>query len=219
MSKFLSVILGILAGAMGYHLYLKEGYSGPRIAQYPVEKLIISRWSPRAFTGDILSAKQLMSVFEAARWAPSAFNVQPWRFIFALKGTDSWSMILATLFPSNQSWAKDASALIVALSLLKYEGKDFETHSFDTGSAVQNMALQAQAMGLAMHAMGGFDKEALRKVLAVPDEFAIEAVYAIGKQAPKDKLPKAMQKNEIPSGRKDLSELVYENSFGEEVQI
>lgn len=219
MSKFLSVILGVLAGALGYHLYIKEGYSGPRIAEYPVEKMVISRWSPRSFTGDILSQKQLMSVFEAARWAPSAYNVQPWRFVFALKDTDGWKAIFNTLFPGNQIWAKDASAFIVALSLLSHEGKDFETHSLDVGAATQNMALQAQAMGLAMHAMGGFEKAALRKALLVPDEYAIEAVYAIGKQAPKDKLPLALQKNEMPSDRKPLSELVYENSFGQKVQV
>lgn len=219
MSKILSILLGILVGAIGYHLYIKEGYSGPRIAEYPVEKSIISRWSPRSFTGDILSSKQLMSLFEAARWAPSSYNVQPWRFVFGLKDTPGWKNIFDTLVPANQAWAKDAGALIVAISAFKHEGNDFPSHSLDLGSSVQNMALQAQAMGLATHAMAGFDKIALRKVLRVPDEFAIEAVYAVGKQAPKDKLPLQMQEHEIPSNRKSISEFVYEDVFGQEAHL
>lgn len=214
MSKIIYLVIGLLGGAVGYHLMSKEAYNGPRKAEYPVEKIFISRWSPRAFTGDVVSKKQLMSLFEAARWAPSSYNLQPWRFIFALKDTPGWQKIFNTLVPFNQSWAKDAGALIAVLSQLAPNGQEMPSHSFDTGAATENLALQADAMGLAAHAMAGFDKKAAKEALSIPDGYEIEAIMAVGKQAPKDKLPKEFQERELPSDRKKIAELVFEDSFG-----
>lgn len=218
MTKLLYLLLGIGIGAVSYYLYISQPYKGPRQAQYPVEKNIISRWSPRSFTGDTVSKKELMSLFEAARWAPSSNNKQPWRFVFALQDTHGWQRILDTLVSANQAWAIDAGALIVALSKAKENGKEIKTHSLDTGSAVQNLALQAHAMGLATHAMGGFNREALTEAIKVPEDYVIEAVYAVGKQGPKNKLSQPLQDREVPSDRKPFSEFVFEDTFGKSVK-
>jgi len=194
--------------------------SAHRQAQFDIHPVFTQRWSPRAFTGETIDRDTLMSFFEAGRWAPSAFNAQPWRFVFGVQGTDAFGTVLAGLLPMNQVWAQKASALVVVISSTTFTppGKDapapLGTHSFDAGAAWASLALQASLKGWFTHAMAGFNADALRQSLGVPDSFKIEAVVAIGKQADKSQLPEAYQARELPSGREPLVRLVAEGKFG-----
>ncbi len=166
-------------------------------------------------TGEEIADDLLMSLFEAARWAPSSFNNQPWRFVYAKKNSQYWDRLFGLLVDSNKVWAKDASALVVVVSAknFQYNGKPSLTHQFDSGAAWENLALQARSAGLAAHGMQGFDYDRARKELAVPDDYDVMAMIAIGKQAPKEKLPTKLQEREFPSDRKPLSEIVMEGMF------
>jgi nitroreductase len=156
-----------------------------------------------------------MSLFEAARWAPSSYNNQPWRFLYAKRGTPDWPLFLNLLVPFNQTWAGDASVLVVVISTTQFDHnkKPSITHSFDAGAAWASLALQAWLKGYAAHGMQGFDYDKARADLAVPAEFAVEAMIAIGKQGPKEKLPADMQPNETPNSRRPLSETIAAGKF------
>jgi nitroreductase len=154
--------------------------ANPRKADYPVDPRFVERWSPRAFTGEALPLEKLMGLFEAARWAPSAMNAQPWRFAYALRGTPGFDRFLSVLAPGNQVWASRASAL-VALAASRFlvkpgteERVPSASHAFDAGAAWAQLALQAHAWGLATHAMGGFDRDEARKLLEVPDDLDLQ---------------------------------------------
>lgn len=214
----LAFITGVLLSGVAVHSYTgsQKAYKGSRKAQYPVEPLLIKRWSPRAMSGESISLKELMSLFEAARWAPSSYNNQPWRFIYALKGTPQWDKLFELLVPFNKSWVKNAGALVLVLSKNTFDrnNEPSPTHSLDTGAATENMLLQATAMGLVSHGMGGFDYDRARKELAIPDDYTVEALYAFGRPASADVLPEELRSKEVPSDRKDLKELVFEGAFG-----
>lgn len=187
-----------------------------RKAQYPILDLLLNRWSPRAMSGEPLTHDELMTLFEAARWAPSSFNHQPWRFIYAQRGTPEWDVFYALLVPNNQIWAKNAGVLILALShnYFEYNNKYSRTHSLDTGAATENLALQGHALGLVVHGMEGFDYDRARKELAIPEEYTVEAMYAIGKPGPLTVLPAELQKREVPSDRLPMEELIFKGNFG-----
>lgn len=193
--------------------------SAARQAQFDIHPVFTQRWSPRAFTGETIDRDTLMSFFEAARWAPSAFNAQPWRFVYGIQGSEAFGTLLAGLMPMNQVWAQKASALVAVISATQFTppGKDapapLGTHSFDTGAAWASLAIQASLKGWFTHGMAGINGEALRATLGVPAAFKIEAVIAIGKQADKSQLPEAYQARELPSGREPLSKLVAEGQF------
>jgi len=162
--------------------------SNARQAQHPIASPFTARWSPRAFDGQPLSEAQMRSLFEAARWAPSAYNFQPWRFCYALAGTPRFEEFVALLVPANQAWARHAGALVAVLSQstrTDAEGAEqpFPSHAFDTGAAWMSLAMQAYDMGLATHAMGGFDAERARHYLQLPANVAIHAFVAIGQRA------------------------------------
>ncbi len=186
-----------------------------RKATYPIGNIFLQRWSPRAMTGEQLSEQKLLSLFEAARWAPSSYNNQPWRFLYAKRNTKEWDVFFDLMVEFNQSWAKNASALVVVVSkkTFDFNGKPAQTHSFDTGAAWMSLALQATKQGLVTHGMQGFDYDKAKKVLNVPDDYNVEAMLAIGKQGEKDLLPKEMQDKEEPSDRKKLSEIAWEGKF------
>jgi nitroreductase len=186
-----------------------------RKAEHAVEQLLIERWSPRAMSGELISHEELMSLFEAARWAPSSFNNQPWRFIYALKDADFWPIFFNLLTPSNQEWAVNGACLIVALShkYFEHNNKPSRTHSLDTGAATENMALQGHSMGLVVHGMEGFDYERARKELGVPIDFDIEAMYVVGRPGNISELPAHLQAREKPSGRKKISQIAFEGQF------
>ncbi|MDJ0651755.1 MAG: nitroreductase family protein [Simkaniaceae bacterium] len=186
-----------------------------RRPDHPIQSLIVNRWSPRAMSGEKIKDEQLMSLFEAARWAPSAYNAQPWRFIFAKRETKHWKPLFELLIEFNQTWAKDAAVLVLVISRKVFEqnGKPLDTHSFDTGAAWENLALEGSAQGLVIHGMQGFDYEKAKIVCGVPDEFQVEAMIAIGKPGKKKNLPPEIQKRETPSTRKPLKELIMEGKY------
>ncbi len=187
----------------------------PRKPEYSVEPVILNRWSPRSFIPAEMPKQDLMSLFEAARWAPSSFNNQPWRFLYAGRESIHWRLFLDLLAPGNRSWAQDASVLVVVLSNTRFDhnGNPSVTHSFDAGAAWENLALQASAKGYAAHGMEGFDHDKARADLGVPDDFQIEAMIALGRQGPKEQLLADLQEIEAPNARHPIHENIAEGKF------
>jgi len=185
-----------------------------RKSEHDVDGIFIKRWSPRAISKRDFTENDLMSLFEAARWAPSSFNVQPWRFLYAINGDENWSNFFSLLGEFNQMWTKDAGALIVALSKkTNDENKPNVTHSFDTGSAWMSLALQARMKNFIAHGLAGFDYEKARKILNVPDDYNVEAMLAVGTQGDVEDLHERMQKSEKPNERKHVEEFAFKGKF------
>lgn len=186
-----------------------------RESGYPILPLLLSRVSYRAFSEERLSEEELFSLFEAARWAPSSFNNQPWRFVYARRGEQEWETLFNVLIDFNKSWCKDADTLIAVISRKNFEhnNKPSVTAPFDTGAAWMSLALEAHARNIVAHGMEGFDYEGLRKTLKIPDTFKIEAMIAVGKRGDKNKLPEALRDRETPSLRKPLKEIVAKGHF------
>lgn len=188
-----------------------------RQSEFPILPMFLERWSPRSFTGESVSTETLMTAFEAARWAPSSGNSQPWRFVFAKKGSAQWDQFLGFLVEGNQVWAKSASALIVVISKkdTEWNGKVVPApcHSFDAGASWMSMALQLLKMGWMTHGMAGIEHEKIRRELSLPENYHIEAMIAVGKIADKAQLPAALQERESPNDRKPLSSMVSEGVF------
>ncbi len=178
-----------------------------------VNRLFLDRWSPRAFDGSRLPEADVEALLEAARWAPSAFNHQPWRLLYAERGDANWARFLDLLVPFNQEWAKNASLLIFFVSATTSHDKPNYTHSFDTGAAWMAVAIQAQLMGLHAHGMAGYDHDRTRAELAIPDDFRIEAAAVVGRQADASILPEKLQEREQPSDRKPLNEVAFAGNF------
>ena len=194
-----------------------------RTADYSIDPLFLERWSPRAFNGETIDEADLMTMLEAARWAASSYNSQPWRFVYARRGTPHWERFLDLLVPFNRGWAKEASALVffVSNSVMRPPGADKDvpssTHSFDTGTASGNFALQASHMGWHVHGMVGFDKERAFAELDVPKGYAVEAAFAVGRLGDPSSLPEQLRARETPSPRRPLAELVFEGAFKHEL--
>jgi nitroreductase len=189
-----------------------------RSAAYKIDSLFLNRWSPRSMSGEELANEELMSLFEAARWAPSSFNSQPWRFIYAKRNTEHWTRLLNLLYEGNRVWAKDAAALVVVVisrKTFEYDGRPSITHQFDAGAAWENLALEASIRGIVTHGMEGFDYKKARSDLAISDTYDVMAMIAIGKRGPREKLPPKLREKEFPNDRKHLSEIVMEGSFKE----
>ncbi|MCB0340297.1 MAG: nitroreductase family protein [Bdellovibrionales bacterium] len=186
-----------------------------RSPDHPIEEIFWRRWSPRAMSSEVIPDSELLRLFEAARWAPSTYNEQEWRFLFAKRDSSFWNIYFEALFEANQSWCKNAGALVAVLShkIFSRNGKPNPVHTFDAGAAFQNLALQGSVMGLVVHGMAGFDKEKLRADLGVPSDYSIEAMIAIGKPAPASVLTEELREREFPSGRKPVSEISAEGLF------
>lgn len=181
-------------------------------AQFP------GRWSPRAFTDEVMSEEQVLSLLEAARWAPSAINAQPWRFAWGLRSDEGFAAIFGALSAGNQVWAGRAAALIAIASKPTRTGRDGAevangTHAFDAGAAWASLALQAHLSGFAAHGMAGFDPVKLAAVLNLPKGYALHAVVAIGRAGDPASLPEALRAREVPSGRKPVAELSARGRF------
>lgn len=161
-----------------------------------------------------IASEELMTLFDAARWAPSASNEQPWRFIYAMRDTPNFDKFFSLLAEGNKIWCKNASVLVVTVSnknLIK--GGPYGTHSFDTGSAWENLALQASEMNLIAHGMAGFDYDLAKKELSIPDDFNVEMMIAIGRPGKIEDLPERLQEREKPSDRMPLEKIVSEGKF------
>lgn len=186
-----------------------------RKADHPIESLFVERWSPRAMSGEPLSEGEILTLFEAARWAPSTYNEQEWRFLYARRETPQWPGIYNLLVEGNQAWCKNAAVLcvIVAHKVFALNGKPNPVHLFDVGAAFENIALQGTAMGLVVHGMQGFDFAKARAVLNVPDDYDVAAMFAAGKPGALDVLPEALRAREQPSDRKPIEKLICEGAF------
>lgn len=186
-----------------------------RKAEYPIDNLFLDRWSPRAMTGEPVAQEDLMSLFEAARWAPSSYNNQPWRMLYARKDTEQWPLFFNLLVEFNQSWAKNAGALVLFISKTTFDmnGEPSITHSFDTGSAWENLALQGWLKGLVVHGMQGFDYARARSELSIPEAYKVEAMIAIGKPSEAETLPPELREREAPSDRRPLDQTICEGKF------
>jgi nitroreductase len=189
--------------------------SEKRTPDHPVDKIFLDRWSPRAMTGEAIPHEAIMSLFEAARWAPSSYNNQPWRILYATRNGAHWQMFLGLLVPGNQVWAKNAAALLLFISkkTFTFNGKPCITHSFDTGAAWENLALQGWLAGYVVHGMQGFDYERARTELSIPDDYHVEAMAAVGRPASPEVLPEQLQAKEGPSDRRKLEETICEGPF------
>ena len=181
----------------------------------PIESIFLKRWSPRAMSGESLTNDELMTLFEAARWAPSTYNEQEWRFLYARHATPHWQTFFDLLMDANKVWCRRAAVLVVVLSHKVFErnGKPNPVHTFDTGAAFENLALQGAVMGLVVHGMAGFDRDKARAALGVPDDFAIEAMIALGRPGDAADLPPELRDRERPSGRKPVAQFVREGVF------
>jgi len=186
-----------------------------RKPDHDIEPILFHRWSPRAMSGEKISERELMTLFEAARWAPSSYNAQPWRFLYARRGTANWDRFFDVIIEFNQGWTKHAAVLMVVVSRKTFESNDqaAPTHSFDAGAAWQNLALQGSTMGLVVHGMQGFDYEKARAVLNIPEHFQVDAMIAVGKPGKREDLPEDLQEREQPSDRKPVAEIVIEGGF------
>ncbi len=184
-----------------------------------LSKIFLGRWSPRAMSGEAITQGELFSLFEAAKWAPSSYNEQPWRVLYALRETPEWDLFYNLMVEFNQGWAKNSGALLLFISktVSSKNGKPISTHSYDTGAAWQSLALQGSMNGLVVHGMSGFDYERAKSQLKIPDEFQVEAMAAVGRPAPKETLPQEMQSSEVPSERRPLSQSVSAGIWSEKL--
>jgi nitroreductase len=189
-----------------------EKYRQP---DHPIEKILLRRWSPRAMSGESIADTELLTLFEAARWAPSTYNEQEWRFLYARKDAPHWKTFFDLLMEANQAWCEQAAVLVVVCShqVFARNGKPNPVHTFDSGAAFENLALQGTAMGLVVHGMAGFDRSKARADLGVPDDYDVEAMIAIGKPGNPAILPAELRERETPTGRKPVSELICEGPF------
>jgi nitroreductase len=185
-----------------------------RSADYDVDAMFLNRWSPRAFSPEPIEEETLMRAFEAARWAPSSNNEQPWRFIVARTPEDR-KKFYDFLTPGNQAWNTNVPVLVVAISKKTFtrNGKPNTTNRFDAGCAWGFLSLGAHQNGLITHGMAGFDRDKARRVLEVPDDFDIPAMIAIGKRGELSELPPEVQQKEKISDRRPLEETIMEGTF------
>lgn len=186
-----------------------------RKPEYPIEPLFVRRWSPRAMSGEAITDEELMRLFEAARWAPSTYNEQEWRFLYARRESPHWQTFFDLLMEANQAWCVKAAVLCVVLARRTFtrNGKLNPVHLYDAGSAWENLALQACSMGLVCHGMAGFDFDKARVDLEVPDHFAIAAMFAVGRPGEPADLPQELREREVVTGRRPISESIHEGVF------
>lgn len=188
-----------------------------RPRRYGSDDIFRKRWSPRSMTGKAVNDQDLMAMFEAAHWAPSAANNQSWRFIYARREDPEWDLFFSFLNEKNQRWCKNAGALVVIVSKTTFDRNDkpSRTHSFDTGAAWAMFALEGASRGLVVHGMQGFSYERATSELDVPDGFCVEAMAAVGVLDEPSKLPDDLAAREKPSGRKQLAQIIMRGKFSD----
>ena len=184
----------------------------------PIHQLLRDRWSPRSFADKAIPDDVLRSLFEAARWAPSSNNEQPWAYIVATKDDKTnFEKVLGTLVEFNAGWAKSASALAIAVSELAF-AKDRAPNRnalYDTGAATALLSVEATSRGLAVHQMAGFDPEKARQVFAIPEGWEAVAAIAIGYPGDPGSLPPKLKDRELaPRTRKPIREFVMAGTWG-----
>ena len=186
-------------------------------AAHKIEPLIAERWSPRAFLEKPVEREKLLSMFEAARWAPSAFNAQPWRFLAAEKSDAAdYAKMLSCLVEANQVWAGKAPVLMILLAKKTFDhnGKPNRWAMHDCGLALENLLLETQALGLAAHPMAGFSVDAVREKYSVPEDFEPLAAIAAGYPGEPDQLEGDLKTRELePRERKPLEKFVFSKEW------
>lgn len=188
--------------------------SEKRTIEHNVDNLFVDRWSPRAMSGDEIPVPELLTLFEAARWAPSSMNNQPWRILYARRSTPPWELFFDLLAESNRVWCVRAAALLLFVSKTTFEnGKPCRTHSYDAGAAWMSLALQGTMRGYVVHGMQGFDYERARELLNIPADYQVEAMAAIGRPGLAAELPEALLARETPNDRRPLEQTVCEGPF------
>jgi nitroreductase len=184
--------------------------------------VVLERWSPRSFSDREVSPSDLKRVFEAARWAASSYNEQPWRFIVGTRNSPAYKKIFSTLIAFNQSWAGSAPVLILGVASTKFahDGSDNRVALYDLGAAASYLTLQAAALGLTTHQMAGFDPNAARKAFEIPESHVIGAVIALGYQGEPSALhdQQLVERETAPRTRKPLSEFVL-SAWGEPADL
>lgn len=184
---------------------------------YEIDPVFLNRWSPRSFLEKEVPDDVLFGIFEAARWAPSAFNLQPWRFIIARTKEDR-EKFYPFIGEFNRTWCEKAPVLTLVISKVTTDNGNNPSHSFDTGAAWGYLSLEATKKGLITHPMTGFDFDKAREILNIPEEYSINALIAIGYQGDKNALPEALQEREQPSSRRPLKESLLEGGFGQQIK-
>ncbi|MEH1823562.1 MAG: nitroreductase family protein [Nostoc sp.] len=185
--------------------------------QYPVHDFIRSRWSPRAFADHPVEQDKLLSLLEAARWAPSSYNYQPWSFIVATKDEPTeYNRLLSTLVEFNQGWAKNAPVLILAVAKVRSEDGKTNRHAFhDVGLALENLILQATSFGLFAHQIAGFNADSARELYQIPDDYEPATVVTIGYPGDPETLSEGLRERELAARvRKPLKEFVFTGQWG-----
>ncbi|MCY9660602.1 nitroreductase family protein [Paenibacillus chondroitinus] len=184
-----------------------------RQGDYPVHSLFLNRWSSRAFEPKEVADETLYTILEAARWAPSSSNLQPWRFIVA-KTEAQKQKFQSFIKPNNRLWTDHAPVLVLVLShKLRQDGALNGAHAFDAGAAWASLAFQAHLLGLATRAVGGYDRDIAREVLSIPEDYDLHAVITLGYRGASERLPSELQERELPNGRRPLNESIIEGSF------
>ena len=195
----------------------------PAITQAPIHDIIANRWSPRAYDANkAVSQKQIISLLEAARWAPSCFGDEPWRFIVWDKNQDetAWDIAYDCIVPGNQTWAKDAPVLILicADTLFSHNQKPNRWANYDTGAAAVSLCLQATSMGLVTHQMGGFDGEKTHAAFGIPEQIEMMSMLAVGYAADADTLSDEFKERALaPRKRRPLGELFYDGVWNQPI--
>lgn len=185
-----------------------------RHTDHPIDRIFPDRWSPRAMSGEDIPHEELLTLFEAARWAPSSGNTQPWRILYARRSSEQWPLFYDLLTDSNKVWCARAAALLVIVSCTTSAGgKPCRTHSYDSGAAWMSLALQGSMKGYVVHGMEGFDYEQARIRLNIPDGFTVEAMAAVGLPGRIEELPEKLQARETPNERRPLLQSVCEGPF------
>lgn len=195
----------------------------PAETQYPIHDLLRRRWSPRAFSDQPVSHEHLRSLFEAARWAPSSSNEQPWNFLVATKDTpNEYDRLLSCLVDSNQVWARLAPVLAVSVARMVFadEGETNRHALHDVGLCMENLIVQATALGLMVHPMAGFHVEKVREFFELPADHEPVAAMAIGYPGDPEILPEKLRRRErAPRSRKRIEEFVFTGRWGEPSEV
>jgi len=190
----------------------------------PVHELIARRWSPRSFADRPVEREKICSLLEAARWAPSSYNEQPWRFLVATReDPDAFEKLSSCLMEGNRAWASRAPVLLLTVAKTYFgdDPKRENRHAFhDVGLATAQLVLQATALGLHAHQMGGFDRERARELFAIPEGYEPLVVLAVGYRGDPGSLPPDLRERErAPRTRKELEEIAYQGRFGKSLTL
>ena len=195
----------------------------PAITSVTIQEIIAKRWSPRAFDATkSVSHEQIIALLEAARWAPSSYNDQPWRFMVCdkISNPTAWQAAFDCLAPSNQTWVKDAPLLLLgcANTILDVNQQANRFAQYDTGAAAENLVLQAASIGLAAHQMGGFNSDAAREAFKIPAQFTPMAMLCVGYEGDANDLPDELKTRELAERkRKPLGDLFFAGTWGKAI--